>query len=176
MEASDRSYELLFVFAGVEQAVAAVSKVGLGRWAMDMNWKRVINFTALLFVATGAAAFLFGAIRGFLQGIGRPPLSWLPLAQGVAVPLAAVCVFVALAKRQDEQVWKHGSAVVALAGFLSYPINVLLFGVTVPAWAVGIVIMFICLGVGIPIGRRLARSGSNESAAQRAAAVDPPEP
>ena len=137
-----------------------------------MNWKRIITFAAILFVATAAAAFPFGFLRGFLNAVGHSPSSWLPFAQGVAVWLAGICVFAAFAKRQTLQVWQHGFVLVAVTWLVSYPINVLLLGTTLIAWAESLVVLLIPLAIGIPIGRRLAAEG--KAAAEPAVEGDAP--
>src|SRR5262245_20834223 len=123
-----------------------------------MNWRRIGIFTAIMFAATAAASFPFGLIEGFAVSTGRTPAAWLPLARGLAAPLAAVAVFAAFASRESGETWSGASAIGILSWLVSFPLNVIMLGMPVVAWAGGLVLMGLCVVIGVPLGRLIARS------------------
>ncbi len=127
---------------------------------MIMNWKRIAIFTAILFLATAVAAFPFGFLSGFLKSLNKPEPTWVPTAQNIAVYVAAMIVFLILAKKQETNPWFHALAVTLLAWLISFPINVLGFGQSVLTWVFGILLLLIALVIGTPIGNYL-RDRSN---------------
>ena len=121
--------------------------------------RRIFLFTLLYCAATFAAAFPFGFVVGFLRATGRAVPWWTTFGQGIAVPVAAIVVIAALAKRQSERTWEHAAAVTALAVALSLPINVWLGGEPVAQWAGGALFVFlVTMPIGVLIGRALSPS------------------
>lgn len=72
-----------------------------------MNYRRIMAFVALLLIATAAASFPFGFVRGFLAHSGSSPPLWLLPIQALAVLIASIVVIATLAKRQREKTWEH---------------------------------------------------------------------
>ena len=68
--------------------------------------------------------------------------------------------FVLLARRQRDLTHQHAWAVALGTWLVSYPINVLLFGLPKLTWALGLIPLTIALYVGVAIGRRLESSES----------------
>jgi hypothetical protein len=119
-----------------------------------MNWKRLILFTLLLWAATALAAFLFGFVRGVLQANGREVPQWLNLAHVAVGFLTNVAVIAELARRQSERTWEHAAALMLIGWLTSLP-SVLFFGFPVVAWLLQLPVFGICVGIAVPIGRRL---------------------
>lgn len=125
-----------------------------------MNVKRIAVFVGILFLATAAAAFPFGFIRGYVQASGRIPPGWLVLGQALAVPIASILVIALLAKRQQVKTWDHAWTVAIGAWLMSFPINVLLLRQPIQTWFVGVYVMCVAVVLGVPFGtylRRLSR-------------------
>jgi hypothetical protein len=118
-----------------------------------MNWRRVLSFTLLLFAATAGASFPFGFISGFLTAQARPVPGWVTIGTQIAVPLAAIAVFYALARRQEDRPWLHAQAVCLLAWAASFPLNVLLLGQPAIVWAVGLLVMSVAQAAGVGLAR-----------------------
>lgn len=127
-----------------------------------MNSRRILAFVGILFVATAAAAFPFGFIRGYLGATGRTPPGWLSVAQGLAVPVAAMVVIAILAKRQLVKTWEHACIVVAGAWLLTFPLNVMLLGQPWVAWLRGVIALILVLALGVPLGVYLRRFSSKK--------------
>ena len=127
-----------------------------------MNWKRITIFTAILLLATFAASFPFGFIYGFLASIDKPVPTWLSKVQNIVVPMTAVIVFLFLAKKQESKPWLHALVVALFSWLVSFPINVLYFGQPVLSWAVAVVILFITLAIGTPIGNYLRNKSTEQ--------------
>ena len=123
----------------------------------SLNLPRLVAFVGILFTATAAAAFPFGFMRGYFFASGRVPPAWLPLGQGLAVPVAAVVVIALLARRQLTRTWEHACIVVAGSWLLSFPINVLLFGQPWLGWLRGVVALCVVVALGVPLGIYLRR-------------------
>ncbi len=118
-----------------------------------MNWKRIAVFVGMLFLATGAASFPFGFIQGLLAAQHRQVPGWVPVAQMMAVPVAAAGVFYLLARRQADRPWGHALAVATLAWLLSFPLNVVALGRPFIEWALEIIVGLVALGVGVGIAK-----------------------
>ena len=117
-----------------------------------MNIRRICVFAVLEFLATALAAFPLGVIKGMCRASGEPVPTWVLPLQGLAVPFAAMMVFLFMGYVQRHQPFRHGLIVALLVWAVSMPINVLGFGQPLWQWAVGIVLMVpICL-IGIGLG------------------------
>jgi|GEM_PF-2336365 len=117
-----------------------------------MNWKRIGIYTAILFCATALAAFPFGVVVGFVEVNSRPAPQWAYWGEMLAVPAAAVMVFMCLAKVQAVKTWEHAVMVGLLTWLASLPLNVGLLGVSFLAWAMGVVFLALTIGLGVPLG------------------------
>jgi hypothetical protein len=115
-----------------------------------MNWKRILLFIGLTFVATLIAGFVPGLIRGFYNASGSAPPSWIVLLQGGLVPLAIFLVFVRLGRVQREQPWQHAALVWLGAVVLSF-LN-FLFGQPLSQFLIGIAISAIMAAAGMGFG------------------------
>jgi hypothetical protein len=124
-----------------------------------MNLRRIFVFTLLFCAATFAAAFPFGFIAGVFHATGHAVPWWTTFAKGIAVPVAAIVVIAALAKRQSERTWEHAVAVAALAVAVSLPINVWLAGQPLAQWVAGALFVFlVTVPAGVLIGQMLRPS------------------
>jgi hypothetical protein len=127
-----------------------------------MNWRRIVIFMLILFLATAAAAFPFGFIRGYAQASGRFVPSWVGVGQALVVPLAGAVVVALLAKRQITRPWEHAWAAVLGAWLLTLPINVMLLGQAPRQWLGGLIPSCLIVILGVPLGLYLReRRGSN---------------
>jgi len=120
-----------------------------------MNWKRIIIYVGILFLATAVAAFPFGFIVGFLQAAGKVAPLWITLGQAVAISLTSILVFAHLAKRQREKTFLHAWCVGIGAWLISFPINVLFLRQPILVWIAGIILIAVTLLIGVLIGSKL---------------------
>mgnify|MGYP007082196625 CR=1 FL=1 len=123
-----------------------------------MNWKRIFSFTVILYLATAAASFPFGLVAGIYAHNGGLVPMWVHIGNNVAVPAAMVAVFILLAKKQQENSWLHAFAVATMAWAVSFPINVLIFGLPIEMWAWGAPWMILALSVGVAIGKAFRKN------------------
>ena len=128
-----------------------------------MNWKRILIFIPILFLATAAAAFPFGRIHSFLSASNKPVPIWLPIGHGSAVLVAAIIVFLILAKKQENNTWLHAILVALFTWLVSFPINVLLIGQPILPWTISVVVLFIALSIGTPIGNYMRNKSSEQT-------------
>ena len=117
-----------------------------------MNWSRLGTFVLVFFVATAAAAFPFGFIRGFSLARHQAPPSWLPIGQAITVMTAGVLVTALLVRRQNTRPWTHAGLMGLSAGILSYPMNVLWLGVSVSVWLASLLAICVMIVLGVPLG------------------------
>src|SRR5262245_6779918 len=110
-----------------------------------MNWRRVGIYTAIMFGATVAVSFPFGFIEGFARSTGRTPAAWLPLAEGLAVPVAAIVVIAAFSRRESQKTWAGACLIGIFPWLASFPLNVILLGVPTVDWAVHVLVLALCV-------------------------------
>ena len=120
-----------------------------------MNWRRVGIYTAIMFGATAAASFPFGFIEGFARSTGRTPAAWPPLAEGLAVPVAAIVVIAAFSRRESQRTWAGACLIGIFSWLVSFPLNVILLGEPTVAWAGDLLVVALSVVVGVPLGRFL---------------------
>ncbi len=90
-----------------------------------MNWKRIGLYVVFLFLATALATFPFGFLLAIFQRQGQTVPNWVIFGPAIAVPLAAIIVFIRLSVIQFTRTFSHIVAVTILTWLLSFPINVL---------------------------------------------------
>jgi hypothetical protein len=125
-----------------------------------MNFRRILAFVGILFVATAAAAFPFGFIRGHFLATGHSTPHWTIVGQALAVPLAAIAVIAALAKREVVRPWAHAWIVVIVAWLFSFPLNVMLLRQPWLAWLRDLIALCVMVSIAVPLGVHLRRLSS----------------
>jgi len=117
-----------------------------------MNWKKIIIYIGILFLATMLVAFPFGFIQGLFGITEGNALLLINLCQAIAVLAASIWVFAHLTLKLQEKIFLHALCVGVGSWLLSFPINVLVFGQAILFWGLGIVIIIFTLSIGILIG------------------------
>ena len=82
------------------------------------------------------------------------------MGHAIAVLVAAIIVFLILAKKQENNTWLHAILVALFTWLVSFPINVLFIGQPILPWAIGVVVLFIALYIGTPIGNYMRNKSS----------------
>ena len=122
-----------------------------------MNWKRILIFVLINYLATAGAAFPFGFIEGFLTARQTPVPTWVPLSQELAVLVAAAIVFYLFSRRQRSRLWLHAFMVAVIGWLVSFPVNVLALGQSVATWGYSLLFLLASLIAGVSLASSLRR-------------------
>ncbi len=117
-----------------------------------MNWKIVLKYCIIFFIATATATFPFGFIQGLLAHSEHANPIWLVAMMSLSSLIVSIIVFARLAYIQRVEPLYHALMVGFLSWVISYPINVVFMQQPIRTWILGIVVILVTIGVGVTIG------------------------
>ena len=124
-----------------------------------MNIKLTVKYSLILFAITALVGFVFSFVGGVIY-CGFAPCEtpipiWVNVAKALSVLLSIVICFVIFSKNNKEIAWPLGGQVVIIVWLASYPINVMLMGISQQRWFASLIGLVVAMTLGIIIGQRL---------------------